>query len=515
MIIGVNKMSGIPLITEKCAGSFVASAIGDALGWPNEFNARNITKKNQLLSDFIEWQRRSGGQYWNHTEKILAGEYSDDTQMNLAVARSILSGKPWMDHLTSVELPFWLEYERGGGGAMKRAAKSWEKKIKPWKGKDAKDYFNAGGNGAAMRILPHVISGIRYSNYENIANEVVLDATLTHGHPRAIIGALCYSYALYYLFTKKSILSFGELVSAVIDAKVEWGRFPVNIEDEWLYIANSNFAYKNLWNDTVEATLHALEIVLTSLKKGALDSESETLAALCCFDKNINGAGDIAANAAIYLASKYANNPTLGIKSAANAIGSDTDTIASMTGGLLGAICGLDWIPAEWNIIQDYDCLIKISDFLFLENGIEATKEFAANNKQKSDEAWERCPIGQYKQISSYNLPSGKTGAIQISKYITLLGQTIYIKKYTREKIFEPISTFTPEIPKRESSFVIKSSLVGAIKKDSELSNISLLIILNILELYSQETTDFDIIAKKTQINISVVQKIISFFVPN
>ncbi|MGN0813400.1 MAG: hypothetical protein ACI4MQ_07830 [Candidatus Coproplasma sp.] len=36
--------------------------------------------------------------------------------------------------------------------------------------------------------------------------------------------------------------------------------------------------------------------------------------------------------------SKYANNPALGIKQAANLFGADTDTIAAMTGGLMGKL---------------------------------------------------------------------------------------------------------------------------------------------------------------------------------
>ena len=80
-------MSNIPSIREKCTGALLASAIGDSLGWPYEFRARNV-QNNLSMGDghFIDWNRKSGGRYWSHSETILAGEYSDDTQMILAVS---------------------------------------------------------------------------------------------------------------------------------------------------------------------------------------------------------------------------------------------------------------------------------------------------------------------------------------------------------------------------------------------------------------------------------------------
>lgn len=426
-------MNGIPLIDEKCAGAFVASAIGDALGWPNEFRASNI-KKTKPVSNFVEWTRSSGGRYWNHNEKILAGEYSDDTQMNLAVARSILSGKPWAGHLADVELPFWLEYERGGGSALKRAAKLWKKKTEPWKGtsSDINLYFNAGGNGAAMRVLPHVISGVK-KEFVVIANDVARDASLTHGHPRAIVGAMCYSYALWYLFKKTDTLAFGELANVVIGAQNEWSKIPDILNGEWLDTAKSSQDYTHIWIATVDSMISQLKLIIAALEKGALDSENETLKILGCFNKNVNGAGDIAAIAAIYFASKYANNPVLGIKSAANAIGADTDTIASMVGGLLGALMGLSWIPAEWKTVQDYDCLVQITKLLLSENRKEASKALVSEVKKQIG-GWESTPIGLMRSLDAFTVKSGKSARVIITKRQSSLGQTMYFKEYKRNE---------------------------------------------------------------------------------
>lgn len=56
-----------------------------------------------------------------------------------------------------------------------------------------------------------------------------------------------------------------------------------------------------------------LEFIGTSLKRGLILDDTKVLTELECFDK-LNGAGDVAILAAIYLTSRYANNPSLGIK---------------------------------------------------------------------------------------------------------------------------------------------------------------------------------------------------------
>lgn len=505
-------MSGIPMINEKCAGAFVASAIGDALGWPNELRASNANKKNKPLSDFVEWQRRSGGRYWSHSEKILAGEYSDDTQMNLAVARSILSGKPWVTYLSQTELPFWLEYERGGGSAVKRAAELWKKKTVPWKSNatDVKKYFDAGGNGAAMRVLPHVIAGHR-EGFDKLLSNVFQDSIITHGHPRAIVGALCYSYALMFLFKKNDTLAFGELVDAIIDTKDIWGAFPSYADVEWLNVSEP-YNFSNLWLKTVDEMVVQLYLIATALSKGALDSENETLLAIGCFNKNVNGAGDIAALASIYVASKYANNPVLGIKAVANAFGSDTDTIASMVGGLLGALMGLSWIPAEWKMVQDYSCLVRMAEFLAAENSVDMAKEYTTKMLAESAE-WEKVSIGRLKKISTDTLPSGKTGIVTINKYITVLGQTIYVKKMTREKVIEQ-----PQHAEHTHDF--KQSLIlrmdpqgiNNYRTNPDLMAVSISQLCMAMELINNGIANTKSLATKVGVSEATVKKIIGLF---
>lgn len=492
-------MNIIPTLNEKCKGAMISFAIGDALGWPNERRTTNVAYNKNYLSQFKEWKKKAGGRYWSHNENILAGEYSDDTQIMLAIARSLLSGFKWDEYFVKYELPFWRSYERGGGSAVLRAASQWEHNIEPWRDKGKEQYYFAGGNGVAMRIIPHVIINQTKNNFDIIAEEIVKDAILTHGHPRAILGALCYAYALYYCFKKTTTLQYGELVVELIENNEIWSGFPKYIKQEWLIAANDFYEYKQVWNDVSNHIIESLKKIKTSVDLGVLDVEIETLMALGCFDKNINGAGDIAAVASIYFASKYANNPTLGIKQAANAFGADTDTIAAMTGGLLGSLNGLDWIPYEWQIVQDYNCIELMAEYLVSENGSKILKDYIANKKQ--EDTWIRLPIGKAKYVKEENIPCGKTGQVLITKYLTVLGQSIYLKEYHKEKNKKQVN--------RNEILKINRTKLKQIILDDASCDISLLLLIKILEL-KQEGNSIIEIANGLQLNVELINKLLN-----
>lgn len=365
----------------------------------------------------------------------MPGEYSDDTQLTLAVARSIIAGN-WETFFAEKELPFWLTYERGGGGALLKAAKSCEKGILLWKSQYPRDYYNAGGNGAAMRILPHIIASAKAPNTTKLIVDVIKDTLITHGHPRAFLGATCYAYALEYLLKKEGTLEYGELVAAVMEGQNVWGTIPnTDFFKEWLNIAQQRLEYDFLkeWENVRTRMVKQLKFIEASLKKGLILDDAKVLAELECFDKS-NGAGDVAILAAIYLTSRYASNPSLGIKIPAFSFGADTDTIASITGGLLGMLSGMDWIPAEWREVQDYNCLVQMTELLMADDKKQAARKEVAEAKAQNNQ-WIATPIGKMRFIESNNAANGKNGIVIINKWQTTLGQTIYTKTFQPNNI--------------------------------------------------------------------------------
>jgi ADP-ribosylglycohydrolase len=348
----------------RVEGAFIALAAGDALGWPQEFLSRKQNVRPTIL--FREWQHRSGGRFQPYMEIIRAGEYSDDTQLTLAVARSrLMAGNWWWLHFTRNELPLWTLYERGGGGATKRAAFSWLRGIAPWQqaeGLAVARYFEAGGNGVAMRVIPHAVFHAGAENPNELLKDVLLDGVATHGHPRALVGAAAYAYAAWWLLRVRHTLGFGELIRVLLDSSATWGSLQPFLKSPWFAVANSVLPdYEKQWNTVVGEMCKLLQLAQSELDNGALANDKDVLNRMGAFSKE-KGSGTVSAAAAMYLASCHAVQPVQGILRAAFSLGADTDTIAAMTGGLVGALCGLEWLPPEWDTVQDFQYIRQIAN---------------------------------------------------------------------------------------------------------------------------------------------------------
>lgn len=225
-------------------------------------------------------------------------------------------------------------------------------------------------------------------------------------------------------------INYGELVSAIIKSAELWTEYP-NYEElsEWQKnaLVFSDYDYQREWHNTSNKMLKQLEYIKQTLDMGLLIDDVSVLTKLECFG-DTSGAGDVAILAAVYFASKYANNPVLGVTIPAFSYGIDTDTIASITGGLLGMLCGTSWIPFEWQSVQDYDCILKVTELLLEDNKKESAKSFVSCVKEK-EKSWKHTPIGSLKAIDSIVLANGKTSSIIEVKWQSTLGQTIYIKE--------------------------------------------------------------------------------------
>lgn len=95
---------------ERIESSLVAAACGDALGWITEMNQYPDSLRHlfgvERLADFQDWGKsaRAGGGR-RYLDRVRRGEYSDDTQLTLAVFRSLRGdGSFDGDHFTGREL---------------------------------------------------------------------------------------------------------------------------------------------------------------------------------------------------------------------------------------------------------------------------------------------------------------------------------------------------------------------------------------------------------------------------
>lgn len=430
-------------LATRAEGALLATVAGDALGWPQEDRGGRIGggEGTRPRLEYVDWRRRSGGRYASHEEAISAGEYSDDTQLVLAVARSRGRGEDWWHWLTRVELPFWLLYERGGGGASKRSARSWSHGTPPWLAKEAEAYFAAGGNGVAMRVLAHAIRGGASDDFSPVATAVFADGIATHGHPRAHVGALVYAYALWSALRRSGTLDYGALIGEASAGVEAWAPLPgLDVAHDWRAVADSasHTDYEGLWAETVAEMIDLLAICARAIEQGPLAVDRETLADIGAFGPS-SGAGTVAAASAIFVASRYASQPIQGLLAGAFAQGADTDTLAAMAGGILGAINGADWLGRTAERLQDYSYLRAVAPALT-----------STNPEQVSGESVN--PRRFWKVVTSaapgeeIDLPDGRRATVRDTvdhptltrneiktwRLLTSDGQTLYLKKLTR-----------------------------------------------------------------------------------
>ncbi|MFF7729260.1 ADP-ribosylglycohydrolase family protein [Streptomyces sp. NPDC008001] len=455
--------------SDRARGMLVGAAVGDAMGWPYERRdrTRSLPPLSQVAGRFFPWQRLAGSRFRPLPEDVGAGEYSDDTQLLIAVARARLTGgDAWLPWLQHVELPFLLDYERGAGASIKRACRAWSKQGAAW-GKRADDqerYFNTGANGAAMRIAPHVIAHHR-GCFDALAADVIRDAVTTHGHPRALLGALVHAYALWISLRQPAPLAYGWLIEATLDGSGNW-REPVwrILDQPWLDAAARAFpeGYDRVWEETAREMEDLLNSAHDTLGDGALSAPSVFLDSHGLTRTKTRGSGTLCAAAAIYLAARSAAAPERGITIPARQEGADTDTLASMTGSLLGAGLGHDWLGFYGRTVQDRHLLVALADDLLFsvtqreplpsrDEAERARRDFreALDVAGKGDSVL--LPDRRRSRIVARSTITSGAWSAERSQLLTEDGQNIFIVRGTRRAGPEPVTGGRPASPEAQA----------------------------------------------------------------
>lgn len=432
----------------RAEGLLLAVAVGDALGWPFERRARRFDDAGEApLGPFVRWERNAGNRFRSLPEVIEPGEYSDDTQMVLAVARArVTGGREWVRYLRAVELPFLLAYERGAGAAVKRACRAWAAGTPPWEvGATADPYFNAGANGAAMRVVPHVLWHAGAQSFDELADDVAEDAISTHGHPRAILGALLHAFAHWISISQPAPIPYGWLLRELISRRMEWSRVPRSVvqNSEWLEAAEKSMGgYRALWRTTAEEVLRMLEIANAAADPASLKAPEDVMTELGVSRGRETGSGTVCAVGAAYLATYNAAAPDVGLQTAARLKGADTDTLASMTASLLTAAVGAEWITPYRRHLQDSDLLYRLSTEL-----IEGAQPLPMPLPTRRTVVQMQERVLQAEQGEAVDIPGGRTGkvvdvlsidsnkgAARRLKVKTRDGQTLYFISWPREE---------------------------------------------------------------------------------
>lgn len=339
-------------VVDRCRASALWAAYGDALGFISELASEDTLLKRAGVAELREtvaWQRRVGGRS-GVLVRLPAGCYSDDTQLRLATSRAIGPLGFDVEAFARVELPVWLAYALGGGRSTKAAAAGLSKTGVAWYSNSYRGWAEAGGNGVAMRVQPHVWASFGLQRDGDFLLEVMRNGVTTHGHPVGLVGALLHARLLHSAVLTGGVPAQAEVKEAIfsLGAAVEDYR---NVEGLDLWFGMWDRAGSRplgvAWHEAIAGAAAALDSIgkIKMPVSGPPGWYQQVLRTLSLRDPANRGSATLTALAAWGLAS-VADGPDQAVRISANALHSDTDTVGTMAGALLGAASGLGSTPS-------------------------------------------------------------------------------------------------------------------------------------------------------------------------
>lgn len=295
----------------------LSTATADALGVPVEFITREKLKQNPVTD------MRAFGTY-----KQPMGTWSDDTSLMLCLVESIVEGldlqKLAQKFVAWKNDNYWTArgwvFDIGIGTRV--AIERLENGTPP----ELAGGFNESdnGNGSLMRILPLVLH-IKDLDIDQRYEWTKKVSSLTHAHARSIMACFYYlEFAKKVLEGKDKFQVYSELQTEISNYFKKRGINPLEIQK-----------FSRLLNDDI--------------------STFE--------EKDINSKGYVidTIEASIWCILTTSNYKEAVLK-AVN-LGEDSDTTATVTGGLAGLIDGLESIPKEWlDVVARREDIINLSE---------------------------------------------------------------------------------------------------------------------------------------------------------
>ena len=324
----------------KIQRSALWAAYGDALGWISELTNTAGLKRRTAgapLCRPIEWTRRIGGRA-GITTSLPQGCYSDDSQLRLATGRAIRPDGFDVEAFAKVELSIWPSYALGGGKSTTAAAINLMKPKVSWFANTFKGWAKSGGNGAAMRIQPHVWAARTLDDSEGFLPDVIRNTICTHSHPTGLMGAVLHALALAHtMFTGRHPSPEDLLAATDVAANLpDIMQNDIEVGTYWRAVfERESGVFSEAWAKAIDECKEAIRVVGVNSSKAGADCYSDIVDRLGLRDPARRGSGILTAVAAVGLIWCEAR-PEEALRIAANELGTDTDTIATMAGAILG-----------------------------------------------------------------------------------------------------------------------------------------------------------------------------------
>ncbi|WP_329010037.1 MULTISPECIES: ADP-ribosylglycohydrolase family protein [unclassified Streptomyces] len=334
-------MTAAPAGKRAAAGSLLGLALGDALGFPTEFD------------DVPSILAKCGP--WREMELPDRAFVSDDTQMTLALGRALrtatdrgalsparLEGPLREEFVDWYESP---ENNRAPGRTCLTACELLMDDGRPWR--DASQ-VGSKGCGANMRVAPiGLVPGL---SAEQRSGAAQLQSALTHGHPTALAASDLTAHAVWLLAQGTDPTGLvGRLRSYALDHRTHYDH--TWLGDLWSHAQDpspEHFITRG-WDEC----LAVLDRLRNAVRAASLETDP-------CLATGEGWIAEEALATGLLCFLLFPGDPVLALRRAACTSG-DSDSIACLTGAFAGAWLGADAWPADWvDRIEHRDELLEL-----------------------------------------------------------------------------------------------------------------------------------------------------------
>lgn len=277
-------------LQDRLRGIAVGAAVGDALGMPLEFHPPR--PENAWVTEMI-------------AGPLPPGTFTDDTEMALCLAESLLQTSPLDVHDLAGRFTGWLQSRPSDVGihtaqVLKEIINGEDISRAAQKVQDQEP--DSASNGSLMRAWPIAIA--RSGSESLLTSETRLQCELTHTHPDSVQGTIFFNFILYNILQAGS-----ESPQAIIRQAVHNAAEKILLDED--FAMKISLAPMRLPRDLKNTgwVRHTLESALWAVQT--------TLSFEEALVKVVN-------------------------------LGNDADTAGAVTGAIAGALYGLQGIPSRW-----------------------------------------------------------------------------------------------------------------------------------------------------------------------